>query len=323
MSTVPIIVDDPAPQPLCCLPVSRRLPKPCPPPGIYPGVPDAEYHSWSAVSQSLLKKCLVEFDGGCPAVVRHYLDTADESPTAEQRFGTAFHMLALQGGKVFEKHYPGIVEQKTGELDDEGNPKLRTRVSKEWKAAVAKYGRGACLWDTEFQMMKEMLAHLQGHPTMGPIVAGPGQREVAIVWDDPDFNVRCKCRIDWLHDRYIADLKTAADASPPGFGRAAGRLGYHLQAAFANRGLDVLHKAGKSSRGARPFIIAAQRKEPPYLVATYGVDNSEMANGLDRVRMGLAEMVRAITTDTWEAYGDDVQPLLLPVWCGGPSRDEL
>lgn len=319
---VPILTDDSptVTAALRMLPVCRRLPTPCPEPGIYHDIPDAQYHSWAAVSQSLLKLCLDEFDGGCPAILRHYLDTTEDKPTDEMAFGTAYHTLALQGEKVFRERYPAIIQhEQTG---PRGGKKRLTRRDPEWTSAVETWGEGAVLWDDDVLRMREMLAVLQGHKAMGPIVGGPGKREVAIVWDDADFNIRCKCRIDWLHELYTADLKTAANASPHGFGASAGRLGYHVQAAFANRGLAALNAAGKSPRGARPFIFAAQRKEAPYLVGVYAADAGEIANGNQHVRAGLAEITRCLDTGEWPGYGDAVQQLLLPVWCGGPGRNE-
>lgn len=317
---VPIVVDDPEAQPLRTFPTCLRMPVPCPEPGVYHDIPDAEYHRWAAVSQSLLKQCLDEFDGGCPAICRHYMDSCESEPTDAQAFGTAYHTLALQGEGVFRARYPAIIEHES--TGPRGGTVRKTRRDPEWKAAIEAHGDGAVLWDDDVAVMRRMLAALQGHKYAGPIVAGPGKREVALVWDDPDFGIRCKARCDWLHDRYAADLKTTEDASPLGFGRSAATYGYHVQAAWYRRGLVCLHKLGKLATGARPFVLFAQRKSPPYIVAPYVVTASEYHNGEGHIGPAMYELTRSLDTGEWPGYGDDVQELRMPTWAGGPGREE-
>jgi hypothetical protein len=70
------------------------------------------------------------------------------------------------------------------------------------------------------------------------LLNGRGMTEVSLVWDDPDTDIRCKCRVDKLTriksagetSVTLTDLKTTRDASQ--FEKAIANFAYHRQAAF-------------------------------------------------------------------------------------------
>lgn len=95
-----------------------KWPENCPPPGIYENIPDAEYRSWNAISQSTLKVA----SEATWAHVRATLDGKIERKSDALAFGRALHTWLLEP-HLFEDTYqvalPCAAEIKSGDRKGE------------------------------------------------------------------------------------------------------------------------------------------------------------------------------------------------------------
>lgn len=250
-----------------------------PPPGIYPGIPEAEYRAWDALGSTDIKT-LASHPAGVFRFRRKY-------PQQSNAFaiGNAAHALILEG-------------RETPYVD------ATTRNTKAYKDYAAIHGPSllAHEWDTVQRMRDAVFAN----PDAANLLTDH-EPETSLIWDEG--GTRLKGRLDgWRADeRIIVDLKTARDVSPRGFGRAAGEYGYHAQAAQYSDGVAAL-------TGEVPtYFIVAVEKEPPYLTAVYEVTADQIASGRETVREGIAAYHDANATGYW-ATNYPLQPLDLPMW---------
>lgn len=108
----------------------------------------------------------------------------------------------------------------------------------------------------------------------------------------------------------IIDLKTTADASPAGFGKAITNYEYWLQAALYC--MVIQREYGLSE--PPPFYWFAQEKKPPYLNMIYRCSQLIYEYGVSEVER-LLEIYRvSLETGEWFGYGDDIEDAELPVW---------
>ena len=104
------------------------------------------------------------------------------------------------------------------------------------------------------------------HPEARSLLEQDGNdREVSMFAKDPETGVEMRARFD-LYADIAADLKTARDASPKGFARAAAQHGYDVQEGWYR---DV-RKLLTGELGRFRFIVV--ESTAPYLVGVYELD---------------------------------------------------
>lgn len=279
------------------LPATARLTTEPPAPGVYQNVPADTYHSWRAVSASLLKVMHTR----TPAHALAYMSGASDFSSEALAFGSAYHAMVLEPER-FEKDYTVI-------------PKM-IRRGKEWDALVDKTG-GAdrILFDEDVAEMRAMHAALRLQTRTRKLICVGGSCEVCVVWVDPATDLVCKARIDKLlpapHD-IMLDLKAVRSADPVAFNYACGEYGYDIQAAFYAEGVKAA--TGRDCR----YILIPQEKEPPYLSSLIdAMDERATPSGVDCGRVKVAEAIGrlsdCVTNDRYDGYGDDVYAMTLPM----------
>jgi hypothetical protein len=224
----------------------RKAPTPAEPtpesapkqPGVYFGLPSAEYHADHSLGSSDLKRLLQ-----APAVYWwHSHMNPDRVPTPDspaKQKGRAFHKLVLEGPEAFERSftselkpdaYPGALVS----LDD-----LKTRCRELGKAVSgtkAELAKRIKAKDTKAIVFDDILATFRvmverdGLEVLKPdamrevrlaatsITLNPhlarafqgGIPEVSVFWID-EHGIPCKCRLDWLKPRTIVDIKKCAN----------------------------------------------------------------------------------------------------------------
>ena len=257
--------------------------------GIVLGVPENEYHSDGAFSQSQAKVLLES-----PAKYRWQLDNPPP-PRDVFDFGHAVHAKVLGVG----------LDLVTIEADS-----WRTKAAQDARDASRAAGRVPLLakdMHAADVMAEAVLAHPGGRATLET----EGAVEAPLFWTAAT-GVGCGGRIDKLAATAAGlvnvDLKTTADASLRGFAKSAANLGYHLQAAAYEDGLR--HLTGEDC----PTVLIAVEKDAPHLVALYEFPADEIARGLDKWRDALDALVKYREADYWPGYPDSIQPLYLPSW---------
>lgn len=279
------------------LPQTAKLTTEPPEPGVYPNVPAPLYHSWRAVSASLLKVMAAK----TPAHARAYMTNEQES-SEPLAFGSAYHAYVLEPER-FASEYKIV-------------PKM-IRRGKEWDALVSTVGDAdRILWDEDVAELAAMHMALREQTRTRKLIAVPGACEVCVVWDDDATGLRCKCRVDKLlpspHD-IMLDLKSARSADPAAFCRAAAEYGYDIQAAFYADGVRAA--TGRECR----YMLIPQEKEPPYLSSLIDAHDERAqptgaACGAVKYREALDRLAGCLESGRFPGYGDEVFALAMPHW---------
>ena len=268
---------------------------PYPDVGIWFDVPEADYHSLTAASNSNLGKILRS-----PAHLKWDLDNPRASDTPAFRLGSAAHSILL------EPH----LFQDTYARGPDGDRRTKA-VREEWKEKEESFGANYVLTPAQWDAVHHIEQAVGDHTAASRLLYAPGESEVTLIWDDAETGVRCKARIDRLpFDKQmgIGDLKTTKDASPKAFAKSLWAYGYHRQAAHYLNGLAVLDTP------RRFFTFAAVEKEPPFGVAVYQIDDGSIDAGAHQIRSLLQIYARCQESGVWPAYPDEIQDIAIPPW---------
>lgn len=255
-------------------------------PGIHDSLPEADYFASPALSQSQAKTLLDN-----PARYKWELTNPREHRDAFD-IGHAAHAKVLGVG----------AEVVAIDAD--------SKRGKAWTepADAARAEGKVPLLRKDADAVDAMAEAVLAHPGARVILEAEGASEQSMFWTDPDTGVDCRARVDRLTSAAVVDLKTCADASPGGFSRAAANFGYDLQADFYPWGYEVI-------TGERlPFVFVCVEKTPPHFVALYTLPGSALDRGQRRRRDALDLYRRCVDTDTWPAFGDDINTLPWPRW---------
>lgn len=135
-----------------------------------------------------------------------------------------------------------------------------------------------------------------------------GAAEVTLQWDLD--GTACKARPDWVCGGHevVVDVKTAREADPTGFAKAAGAYTYHLQAAHY---IDAAEQCGL---GQRAFVFVAIETDPPYAVGLYQLDEEALRVGRIRRDRALDTYRDCLASGQWPGYATDILTLSLPKW---------
>lgn len=251
--------------------------------GIHDGVPEADYFTDPALSQSQMKTLL-----DCPARYRWELDHPREHRDAFD-IGHACHTKVLGVGSPFVAI---DVDSKRGKAWTEPAEAARA----EGKTPLLRKDA-----DTVDAMAEAVLAG-----KARPLFEREGANEQTVTWDEGD--VACRARLDRLTPHGIVDLKTTIDASPHGFGKSAANYRYDLQAAVYTRAVEI------TTGDALPFVFVAVEKTPPHFVGMYVLPPDAIDRGVQSRIDALDIYRRCRDTGQWPDYPTDVTELRWPRW---------
>ena len=140
-----------------------------------------------------------------------------------------------------------------------------TRRGKKWLAFQDAHANETILTASEWDQAAQMAGAVTAHSRAAELLIGV--HELAVEWRLGER--ACMGRIDSIRpDGAIVELKTAADASPRGFQRAAEKFGYFAQLAWYIDGQRAANPGGPSTDDA--FIVAVESKQP-YVAQTFVV----------------------------------------------------
>ena len=263
---------------------------PTPEPGIYRGVPAETYHQWDAISNSGLG--IIDTES-----LKHFKYRQDHPrpPSDAMDKGTCLHALCLEPVE-FAKRF--AVEPTIN---------ARTKEGKAAREDFAKLSEGLTVikrphYNDAVPMAKALKAH-----AMTRELLADGEPEVCLVWDNPEFGVRCKARLDYLLAPAIADVKSSRDIERFSFSRSCGLYGYHRQAAFYTDGANFL------DIDISMFVFATVESSPPYDVVAYAADDLMLEAGRRSYRRALHFYAKALESDQWPGRNETtVEPIGLP-----------
>lgn len=224
------------------------------------------------------------------------------APSAAMRFGTAVHMLILEGEEKFKQH----VACRPDGLN------LRTKAGKaEMEAFIQASGidAGMIFSQSDYDDMFWMRDAVWQHPVCAEILTD-GYPEHYYQWEDAGTGAPCKALVDWTNDHCIVDLKTCQDASPDGFCKAVYNFKYHLSAMFYMMGDAQIHR---SEIGWKNWYWFAVEKHT-HQVAVYTMDETMMRIGLRQCKQAMKTYQICRASNDWHSYPRVATELISPSW---------
>lgn len=179
--------------------------------------------------------------------------------------------------------------------------------SRLWELYYKQVTEGKKVLSTpDWRVVKAIMSRVRKHPAASELLKY-GKAEQSIFWTDPDTEVKCKGRVDWLClNHLIVDLKSTNDAGFEGFQRAISKYRYYVQAAMYTDGLKAL------GFDPEPFVFAAWEKHPPYASALYYATDEMLAQGRAEYKRLLKIYADCLSRDKWPGYPQDILPINLP-----------
>jgi len=260
--------------------------------GIFHSIDEATYHAHPALSSTQARRLLES-----PAKYR-YEQTHPRAPKAAWDLGTAAHTKVLGIGARAIAYPPE-------HLTPSGNVSTKA-ATVEWAEARRAEGLTPITPEqmTEVDAMAEAVL---AHPSARVLLEQDGNPEASVFATDPDTEIELRARFDYLA-RIGVDLKTARDASPNGFARAAAEHGYHVQRGHYK---DTLEYAGGAIDG---FVFVVVETTAPHLVGVYRLNTEFEDLGVRQARRARRIYRDCILRDEWPGYGDNIQSLIAPFW---------
>lgn len=248
-----------------------------------------DYTDRPGVSQSQLQQMRRS-----PAHCKAYKD-GHRRDTDEKDFGRLLHEALLEPVDFYER-------AKVIPFKDR-----RAKGYKEWKEALL-------ATDVELTAKEELTIRgcvdsVRNHKC-GLKIFDDIDTEVSLFAVHEETGLMRKGRMDVIPRGrdFIADIKTAQDASEREFSRAIWALGYHMQAAYY---IDLARANGID---AQHFIFCAVEKEPPYACAFYQIQNEDVQRGRDEYERLLRRFAECHESGKWPAYSQELQFIGLPAW---------
>lgn len=261
-------------------------------PGIYRDIDTATYFADPAPDPSLSQSiCKVLLESSpAHAKVEHPRLRGEPPETEEYKkataIGNAAHKLMLGRGK-------DIVEINA---DD-----FKTKDARQKRDETFRAGRVPILsahYQDALELVIEGKRQIAHHEDRDAFTAGSA--EVMIIWQEDEFWYRTL--VDWLTDdlRTVDDFKTTGmSVAPHKLGHLAESAGWHVQAAFIERGLDALDPAGA---GRRRFRFVAQEQYKPWALSIAHMDEHWLTMGRKQIAAADALWRRSISSRKWPAY---------------------
>lgn len=259
-------------------------------PGIYRGISEADYRADPCPTPSLTQsQCKTLLDSApLKAWTENGRLNPDWLPEDEKTFdlGNAAHRLVLGCGKEFQ-----VVD-----ADD-----WRTKIAKEARAEALKNGFVPILLHQHLRaldMADALHEQIRRHEDRDAFTNGAA--EVMIAWHEDGFWYRAL--IDWLHDdlRTVDDYKSSGmSMAPHVIGIRAESANWHVQAAFIERGLDILDPTGA---GRRRFRFIAQETDAPHLMTVMHMNEHWMTMGRKKVAYADGIWRACLARGQWPAY---------------------
>lgn len=185
------------------------------------------------------------------------------------------------------------------------------RAGKEWETFKAQHKGKELITLEQYNQAIAMSRAVRSNEKLAYYLR-KGKAELTIRWECE--GVVCKSRIDFVSGvmvpNTLVDIKTAQDASPRAFGRAAWDFDYVMQAAMYS---DAYHAAtGDRLR----YLLGAVEKSPPYVAAPYWVAEELIDYGRNQYRELLVKLKTCREQNNWHGYAEDdeVLALQLPPW---------
>lgn len=267
---------------------------PCPKPGIYEGIPDAEYRLWPATSPSDAKPALVS--------KLQYLHSrrCPREETDAMRLGTLCHAAVMEPDTMLRRFALWEGERRAGN---------------EWKAFVQANRGKIIIKRDQLDIAEKIRDRCQSHPAIRAILKEVTHTEVSLRWDyqctRSRYSLKCKGRPDLLTASRIPDVKTTANLDDDARARTIERLGYDVSAAAYQLGVHAL-----TSEWRQPVLIWVCT-EPPHDAIVRTLEDDWLNRGADRWIDAIEAIAVATNTNEYPGMDEHEGPEVMPPWLGG------
>jgi hypothetical protein len=274
-------------------------------PGIYLGVPAADYHADCCPTPSLSRSLAHVLCEESPWHAWHKHPRLNPNVIHEDSrrldLGTIAHALLIGQGRDFQEILADNYMTKAAK-------EQRDLARAEGKTPVltGELARARAMVD----VCRRQLGEIEGCQELFTPDAGAG--EVVIAWQEE--HVWCRALIDWLpHDRRVfADYKTTVgSANPIDLGKAVVNFGYELQGAFYEEAIAAIEP---ECAGRIQPVFIFQEIDPPYAISAITLDEEAMTVGRKKFAKALSSFGRCLETGVWPNYAQVVTPVLYPHW---------
>lgn len=266
-------------------------------PGIY-DIPDRLYHAAEGLSSHGMMDLIRS-----PAHYKVARETPDEQkPNGPLPVGSLLHRLVLEPARGIDDGF--FI------YDDKSFNRRTNKGRDDWAELIHEADRThRHLVERESAKLMQSVALLvRDHPVAGNLFRG-GAAEQSIWWNDPETGVLCKCRLDYVLEDVVTDLKSCIDARPRPSERAMADYLYYLQAAHYLSGATYGH-----NRPFRTFIFVFVEKEPPHGISCYVVDDESIEFGHRHAHEAIRSFKACSDSGVWPAYAPEIKPIALPPW---------
>lgn len=257
--------------------------------GLYPDLAEDDYHRDNQLSPELGRSLSVS---GAKTLLRSPARFAWERDhgrpdKAAYDFGHGAHRFILGKGNDIERVHADS---------------WRTKTAQDADRAARAAGRVPLLVK-DVRRALDVAKAVKRHPTFGQLFR-EGQAEVSAYWIDEATGVTCRARADWLHPRAVVDVKTAQDASPAGFAKAAANYRYDMQAAAY----------GEAFGQHLPFVFVVAEVTAPHFCAAYVLPDEALAIGRAAWHRALEIYAECESSGEWPGYSGEIETLTMPGW---------
>lgn len=286
--------------------------------GVVYDMPADEYHAVEALSATGLRLLARS--------AWHFKNRAKVTPTPAMLRGTLAHCAVLEPHALAERYVvvPADAPKRPTRAQWEAKkPSDASREAMEWWKAFNEQAAGRDIVSAEdFAITQMQFQAIADEPVLADILR-QGRGEVSVFWIDERTGVYCKARPDWMTPQRsnrvtLLDLKSTADESPSGFGRAAARMKYHLQRSHY---VDGVQQA--TGCQVDEFVFAAVTSAAPVLAVPYFLTDA-IKEQADDERAELLDLYsRCTKSGAWPAYGQGLQMLDFPAYAKRDSEVEV
>lgn len=188
--------------------------------------------------------------------------------------------------------------------------------------ARAALGRQKVLTVAQHRIATAIAKAVRSNLDVAPYIAG-GHRELTVLWDyvEPQvaaldgWTLPLRCRIDYLTDVAIIDLKSTKSAVSDEFSKQMWNQGCYVQAAMQQDGVAAI------TRRIRPYYWLAVEKEPPYACALYEPDRDDLERARSTYRDWLRKLHVCQERNEWPGLTSG-GPMVLPAPRWARPREE-
>lgn len=247
----------------------------------------------------------------------------EEKPKPAFRFGTAFHILVLEGEEEFRRRVTCTPDWNS--LFTKPRSKAAMAERQAWREfnsdkdsdlffSAEEYDQMMFMRDCVFahsaaqELLKDGMAETTYRATINPS------------YEHGDYSVGIKAKIDWVtgidsDDGYrLCDLKTCSDIDPKRLGADVWNYNYHLQQAFHRLVFAEFMKIPYIPSWDWIFVSKNSHDKRNYPVRVIHPTDAEETMGNHLCEKAIEIYAKCKASNEWPGPSQESEPLITPSW---------